>query len=206
MRAASRDSSCRRGALAAGICAGGMVASTTPPTAKSGGPSPGATKAPRISKRSSERTRVPSVVSCGGVNCKITRAPTCSAERSRTGAGISSSGGSGSPGMPQAARTAARQHKVSSAGRTQHRGGRRKRGRWGSKSGKEMIASEDVPAEVLVFHDLRKLLLHVGRIDLDSFLLEVRPFEGNLIEQPLHDGMQPPRANVFGLLIDQRGK
>src|SRR5262249_5223611 len=60
---------------------------------------------------------------------------------------------------------------------------------------------ENVTAEVLVFDDGRELLLYVCWIDLHNLFLQVRPFERDFVEQALHDGVEPARADVFRLLV-----
>ena len=41
---------------------------------------------------------------------------------------------------------------------------------------------KDVTAEILVFHDVGKLLVHVRGVDLDGFLLEVGSFEREFVQ------------------------
>ena len=65
---------------------------------------------------------------------------------------------------------------------------------------------ENIAAQVLILGDLGKLFGHVGRIDLDVFLLQLRSFEGDFIEHALQDGMQAARADIFGLLVHHHRK
>ena len=43
-------------------------------------------------------------------------------------------------------------------------------------------------------------------VDLDVLLLQVGAFEGDLLEQLFHDGVQPARADVLGGLVDAGGE
>src|SRR5204862_987119 len=65
-------------------------------------------------------------------------------------------------------------------------------------------ASQNVPRQVFVLDDLREHLRDVTVVDGDLLVDEIRPLEGNLIEQLLHDRVQPPRPDVLGPLVDQR--
>src|SRR5687767_8731331 len=103
------------------------------------------------------------------------------AVRSVTCSGMCSAGGSGSPTYPQPARrTAANAHKAA------------------------RIALQYVPAEILILHDIGELLPHVRCIDTDGLLPHVGRFERDLLQQLLHDRMQPPRADVLIYLVDVR--
>src|SRR5207244_7847429 len=64
-------------------------------------------------------------------------------------------------------------------------------------------ASQNVAAEVLVLNDLGQLLLDVSGVDAHGLLLEIRSFERDLIQKLFHDGMQAPRADILGLLVDR---
>src|SRR5579862_3412872 len=68
------------------------------------------------------------------------------------------------------------------------------------------FSSQNVSAEVLVLHNIRKHLLNIGRVDSDGFLLQIRPFEGNVVEKLLHDGVQAPRADILGAFVYRGGK
>jgi alpha-galactosidase/6-phospho-beta-glucosidase family protein len=56
---------------------------------------------------------------------------------------------------------------------------------------------QDIPAQILVLHDVRQLLVHVSGINLHRFLLQVRRFKLQLIQHFFKNRVQTPRANVF---------
>src|SRR5258707_12567683 len=60
---------------------------------------------------------------------------------------------------------------------------------------------QNVTAQVLVLHDFCELLLHVGGIYFDVFLLQVLLFHASLVQNFFENGVQEPRAGVLGLLI-----
>jgi hypothetical protein len=65
---------------------------------------------------------------------------------------------------------------------------------------------ENIPAQVLVLDDVRKLFSYIHRIDADRLLFQVRASEGNLFQHFLHDGMKTPGADIFRILIDDGRK
>ncbi len=66
--------------------------------------------------------------------------------------------------------------------------------------------SQNVAAEVLILDDVGKLLLHVGRVDLEGFLFHLGRFEGNFLEHFFQNRVQPARADIFGVLVYLGGK
>ena len=65
---------------------------------------------------------------------------------------------------------------------------------------------ENVAAQVLVLHDIRQLLLHVGGVHFKGFLLHFRSFEGNFLENFFQNGVQAARADIFGVLVHLGGE
>src|SRR5258706_5407858 len=65
---------------------------------------------------------------------------------------------------------------------------------------------QDVAAQVLILDNVGELLVHVGGVDLDVFLLEVGGFEGELIENFLEDCVEAAGADVLSLLVDACGE
>src|SRR6266404_5945560 len=166
---------------------------------------PSGLRAPRrISIAGGLARRSPETVFAGRVNVSCTASPVCCAARSVMGTGTGGEGGVGSPGAPQpVARRNSRSEIRNSKSETRRR-------RIQSASGfREIRFSiyvfqilQDVAAQVLVLDNVGELLVHVGGVDLNIFLLEVGGFEGELVENFFEDGMQAAGANVFGLLID----
>jgi len=66
----------------------------------------------------------------------------------------------------------------------------------------EASVSENVPAQVLVLDDLGQLLPHIIAVDLHRLLPQVRPFEREIFEKLLHDGVQAARSDVLSVLVD----
>src|SRR4029077_6569651 len=64
------------------------------------------------------------------------------------------------------------------------------------------IASEDIPAEVLILHDVGKLLGDVRAVYLHILFLHVRRLEGNFVQHFFEYGVEAARADVFRLLVD----
>src|SRR4029077_9844273 len=60
---------------------------------------------------------------------------------------------------------------------------------------------ENVPAEVLVFDNIRELAANIGGVHFYGFLLQIRTFERNLFEQLLHNRVQPARTDILRSLI-----
>ncbi len=63
---------------------------------------------------------------------------------------------------------------------------------------------KNVPAQVLVFHDLCQLLPHIRSIDLNVLLLKIRTVERDVFEQLLHDRVKTPRPDIFGVFVHLR--
>src|SRR6267142_1065388 len=63
--------------------------------------------------------------------------------------------------------------------------------------------SEHVAREILALRELFQLGIDESGVDSDAFLAVPARIERDLLEQPLHHGMQAPRANVLGLLVDR---
>src|SRR6266568_4111293 len=68
--------------------------------------------------------------------------------------------------------------------------------RWSERQG-HSTRSQNVTAEVLVLDNFCQLLLDVGSVNTDSLLLQVRTFEGYLVQNFFHDGVEASRPNVF---------
>src|SRR2546427_12992354 len=56
---------------------------------------------------------------------------------------------------------------------------------------------QDIPAEILVFYDVRQLIADVVGVDLHRFLFQIGALERDLFEQLLHDRVQAARADVL---------
>src|SRR5216684_2925214 len=67
-------------------------------------------------------------------------------------------------------------------------------------------SSENVTAQILVFHDVGKLLVDVRCVNLHGFLLQVGGLEGKFIQNFFENGMQAARADVFRLFVHAGGK
>src|SRR6267378_328101 len=67
---------------------------------------------------------------------------------------------------------------------------------------KDLRHSENVPRQVFVFHQFAEIALDVLAIDEDMAAVPVRGIERHGFQQPLHDGVQAPRPDVLGALID----
>ena len=67
-------------------------------------------------------------------------------------------------------------------------------------------ASENIPAEVLVLHDVGELLGDVRAVHFHILFLQVRRIERNFIQHFFENRMQAARADVFRLLVDGDGK
>src|SRR5881628_1390861 len=75
-----------------------------------------------------------------------------------------------------------------------------------SSGPRERSSSQDVSGEIFVLHDVGEHAFDVSLVNGNRFHAEVRPFERNLVEQPLHDRVQAPGADVLGLVVDARRK
>src|ERR1700674_5556201 len=62
--------------------------------------------------------------------------------------------------------------------------------------------SENVARQVFVFHQFAEIALDILAIDENVGTAAVRGIEGYGFQQPLHDGVQAPRPDVLGALID----
>src|SRR5579864_7974070 len=65
---------------------------------------------------------------------------------------------------------------------------------------------EDVAAQVLILDYISELLLDERRVDFDAAFLHVRCVEGNFLKNFFENGVQAARADVFRLLVDERGE
>ncbi|MCK7518679.1 MAG: hypothetical protein MZV64_13645 [Ignavibacteriales bacterium] len=74
----------------------------------------------------------------------------------------------------------------------------------GTAAGWRGRMSQDVPAQVLVLDDVGEHAVDVGCVNRNRSAREVGPFERDLVEQLLHDRLQPARADVLHPLVDQR--
>src|SRR5580704_18645066 len=122
--------------------------------------------------------------------------------------GTGGAGGVGSPGAPQPAI-------IRSAGASarNERLARRADSTWRDRGFPkfpvpifDFRSLQDITAQILILDDIRKLFGHVGGIHFHILFLQVWRFEGKFIENLLEDGMQPPRTDVFGRLVDARGE
>src|SRR6266852_9268027 len=128
-----------------------------------------------------------SVDSRGRVKLSSTAGPDCRAAKSLTATGTTGCRGVGSPGAahpPSSARASRQGDHASGAEAAQ------------------LIASQNITAQVLVLYDVGKLLGDVRAIHLHGFFLQFRRLEGDLIEYFFEDGVQAARADVFCLLVD----
>jgi hypothetical protein len=62
--------------------------------------------------------------------------------------------------------------------------------------------SQDVLRQVIVLDDAREPRVDVIGIDTDRATFELGCVEGNVVQQPLHHGIQPPRADIFLFFVD----
>jgi len=119
--------------------------------------------------------RSPNVLFVGSVNVSRAASPSWRAFRSLTATGMGGEGGVGSPGAPQP--TTIRNAKIEI-----RKSPPQKPLRLFVRSPAlhefrisifEFRNLEDVTAEILVLHDIGKLLVNVGGIDLDRFFLQI---------------------------------
>src|SRR5262249_7878545 len=134
----------------------------------------------------------PLSVLLGSVNLSRAASPIWLAERSFTATATGGVGAVGSPGAPQPVQ--AGQSRPSQAKRAAARSAARVFMNAGRRS-------QDVAAQILILHDVDQLLVDVGRIDLHRLFLEIRRFEGKLVEYLLENGVQPAGPDVFRLLV-----
>src|SRR5215470_6061567 len=64
------------------------------------------------------------------------------------------------------------------------------------------VPLENVLRQVVVLGDAGQPCVDVSRIDGDAPAVELRRVERDFVEQPLHDRIEAPRANVLLLLVD----
>src|SRR5688572_1183172 len=146
-----------------------------------------ASGAGRVSSRSSMASRPgstwPATVVFGYSSSKTISLPCWCALRSVAAAGLRRSGGSGAAFLPQAGRRVASAASASTGARR---------------------ASERIAAQILVLDDAGERLAHVGGVDGQLDPGHIRGLERHLVEQPLEDGLQPPRADVLGTRVHLR--
>src|ERR1035437_4374793 len=65
---------------------------------------------------------------------------------------------------------------------------------------------QNIPAQILVLHNVGQLLADVGGVHSHGFLLQVGAFEGDFLQHLLHDGVQAARADVLGAFVDLGGE
>ena len=66
--------------------------------------------------------------------------------------------------------------------------------------------SQNIPAEVLVLHNVCELFAHVDGVHFYGLLLQIRTVEGDFFQQFFEDRMQPPRADIFRRFVYQRSE
>src|SRR5262249_585586 len=149
-------------------------------------------------------------------------APRCSTLSFSVRSGSRRSGGSGGPTFPQAARKTERKREIGTERRRicpflLKQSGRHfavdsyaifhmpyfiRRMKYDYTPEFLLRRSQDVPAEVLVLHDVGQHPAHViGVYDL-AFIFQIGAFERNLVEDFFQDSVQAARAYVFGGLVD----
>src|SRR6267143_3032972 len=159
----------------------------------------------RISMAGVSARRSPAVVLGGMEKVSCTASPICCAARSLTATGMGGDGGVGSPGAPQplASNRMKRGKRIS---KYEIDCRRRILNASGFREFRVSIFEfrilQDVPAEILVLDDIGELLVYVGGIDFNVFLLEVGRLEGEFVENLFKDSVKPAGADVFRLLID----
>src|SRR5216684_150117 len=158
----------------------------------------------RISMAGVSVRRSPATVLGGMVKVSCTASPACCAARSVTATGTGGDGGVGSPGAPQP--PASKRMKSEKRIPKYEIRWRRILSASGFREFRVSIFEfrilQDVAAQILVLDDIGELLVHIGRIHFDVLLLEVRSFEGKLIENLFEDGVEAAGADVFSLLVD----
>src|SRR5579862_1750928 len=65
---------------------------------------------------------------------------------------------------------------------------------------------QNISRQILVLHNIRQHLAHIIRVDDNVLALFLRSVKAQLIQHPLHNRVQPPRADVFRVLVDAEGK
>src|SRR6266851_8578042 len=146
----------------------------------------------------------PATVLGGMVKVSCTASPACCAARSVTATGTGGDGGVGSPGAPQP--PASKRMKSEKRIPKYEIRWRRILSASGFREVRVSIFEfrilQDVAAQVLVLYDIGELLVHVGGIHFDVFLLEVRSFKGQFVQNFFKDSVEAAGADVFRLLVD----
>src|SRR5207244_6840431 len=65
--------------------------------------------------------------------------------------------------------------------------------------------SENVARQILVSSELREPRIHVRRVDVHFSRPAAPGVEGNLLQQLFQHGVEPPCADVLGLLVHLEG-
>src|SRR5947209_9853746 len=151
----------------------------------------------------------PSMVFRGRVNVSATPLPACRAARSVTAVGTAGLRACGSPGAAQPAASANTSRETpkpdfsrrESAGR-----GAKRKSAFRVSIFEFRMTSEDVAAQVLVLDNVGELFADVGGINLHRLFLQLRRLKGNFVQYFFEDGVQPPRADIFGVLVHRGGK
>src|SRR5215210_3673880 len=167
----------------------------------------------------------PSVFAAGTLNCSVTSSPRRSTAKSAGAAGTLISGGNGARRFPHAAiaRTTATRHAnrdprtlrvlrtlcVLRKRRALHDPGALLNPTSTAPSTTldgSSCRSKNVPGQVFILHDLGEHRVHVGRVDRDVLVGQVRAFERNLVEQLLHHRVKAAGADVLGPVVHDRRK
>src|SRR5437773_11717962 len=74
-------------------------------------------------------------------------------------------------------------------------------GVWGS-----VMTLEDVPRDVLVPHDIAQPFVDVAGVDRDLLPRETGRVERDLLQELLHDRVEPPRTDVLGAIVYPDGE
>src|SRR4051812_5440573 len=177
------------GAGAAGGLAGAGVA---------GGGAGGTTGAAgRFTSQTSTSATPPSAcppgVSLGYEKPRSRRLPCWETVRSLAGAGTKRSGGSGGPFLPQPATRAAAPSRASRKSRPMNG--------WGTRR-PAPEDSEDIAREILVLNDALQGAEDILGIHLEGHPRHLGGIEGDLVEQPLHEGREAAGADILGGRVD----
>ena len=63
------------------------------------------------------------------------------------------------------------------------------------------IGLQDIAAQVLVGGQFTQLLIHIGGIHINAFTASISCLVGEVLQQPLHHGMQTTGPDILSLLI-----
>src|SRR5271155_1654271 len=66
-------------------------------------------------------------------------------------------------------------------------------------------ALKDVLREVVILSDSSEAVVDVLGVNRNCMAFQLRRVERYLIEQPFHDGVKAPRADILLLLVDREG-